>query len=714
MESSRQDMKRLFEPASIAIVGASANPDKIGYKVVENILAGGYRGRVLPVNPKGGTILGVEARASIADLETDVDAAVIVVPAPAVFEAVKALSERRARNLIVITSGFSEVGNSEEEHRVVGFAREHGMRVLGPNIFGVYSAKGRLNATFGPKTIMPGGVAIITQSGAIGVAMIGKTAAENIGLSAIVSVGNKADIDEADLIEHLVEDDGTRIILMYIEGVKNGERFVRVLKNASLKKPILVVKSGRSKRGAVAVASHTGSLAGADAIFDSIMRQCGVIRTESIQEAFDSAKFLSESAPPKGPSAVIITNGGGIGVLATDACEKYGVSLYDDPERLKEAFAAVVPEFGSVKNPVDLTGQASAKDYAAAIETAAARDEFHAAIALYCETAMLNLDELEKVITEKYERFRGRKPIVFTLFGGEKTEACASRLSRKGIPIFTEVYDAIAALGALYRGYYYRLSHGREENLLGQGDTGLGDIDVQAIQGVIDKALREGRSFLLAPEAQAVMKAAGVPMPPSRLAKSLKEAVLAAEGIGYPVVMKVVSKDILHKSDAGGVAIDLDNRIEVADAYEAILHNCMRYNKNARIDGIEVCQMVAKGTEIIIGGRRDQGFGPILMFGLGGIYVEVMKDVSFRSIPIDEREAREMVQEIKSYPLLMGVRGEKKKDVTAILEVMLRVGDLLRRVESITDIEVNPLVVYEKGEGCLAVDARILVQSPRR
>ncbi len=701
MPANPTAMESLFRPRGIAVVGASSNPQKVGSKIVSNILAGGYEGRVYPVNPKGGDVLGLPAVTNLRAIDGPVDVAVIVVPANAVYAALEDCAARHVPVAVVISSGFSEVGNSEEERRIAAFAREHGIRLVGPNVFGFYSAASRLNATFGPADIRPGNVAIITQSGAIGIAMIGKTAADHLGLSAIVSVGNKCDVDEADLVDYLVEDPATGIILMYIEGVKDGRRLIASLQAATRQKPIIVIKSGRSQRGAVAVASHTGSLAGSDEVFDAIMRQCGVLRAESIQEALDWSLFLSRSAPLSGENTVIVTNGGGIGVLATDACEKFGVKLYDNLPVLREAFASATPDFGSVKNPVDLTGQASGLDYQKALEAALASPHMDAVIALYCETALISQEQLKSVIQNAYKGFLAKKPVVFSMFGGERLNRCTAELRQEGVPVFGEVYDAVSCLGTLVRSTARRCAD--------SGEFPSAPVDTATIDRVAAGALAAGRRFLLAPEAQQVMRAAGLPLPQSGIAKSLTQVIELAEQIGYPVVLKVVSKDILHKSDAGGVALDLVDRQEVMDAHQAIVASCRKYNPRATIEGFEVSQMVEKGVETIIGARKDKTFGPIIMFGLGGIYVEVMKDVSFRSWPVTLREADEMVGEIKSYPLLLGVRGEKRKDIPRILDAIVRVGTIIERCPAVTDIEVNPLVAYEQGEGAIVLDARILV-----
>ncbi len=702
--SNNPKIKHLFEPRSVAVIGASSTPNKIGYTIVRNILQSGYQGNVYPINPKGGEVLDLPMYKSMDEIDDEVDLVTISIPSKYVFDAVKSCAGKGVKYLSVITSGFSEVGNTEEEKQIVEFAREHGMSVLGPNIFGIYSAAVSMDATFSAGDIKPGNVAIITQSGALGIAMIGRTATENIGLSAIISVGNKADVDEADLLQYLTYDDNTKVILMYIEGVKQGEKFIKALKMATQEKPVVVIKSGRSKRGAVAAASHTGSLAGADDIFDAIMRQCGVLRAESLDDAFNWAKFMADSPIPAGENTVIVTNGGGVGVMATDACEKYDVKLYDDQHNLKEIFSPVTPDYGSTKNPVDITGGAVAPDYDKALGAGAENSAIDAVIALYCETAVFDAESLSAMIKTNYQKYQeANKPMLFSILGGEVIETSITTLRKERVPVFGDVYEAVSCLGAAYRYRHYLRDYSPEVDTV--------EMDIAAIEAIAHGALNDGRSFLLADEAQELMRVAGLPMPQSCIARNIEEAVNFAEEIGYPVVMKVVSRDILHKSDAGGVALDLLNKEEAMDAYQAIMQNSRAYDPNAVIQGIEVSEMVQQGTEVILGARKDGAFGPIVMFGLGGIYVEVMKDVAFRAAPLNRNEILDMIKEIKSYPLLLGVRGEARKDIPSITDTLVKLATLIQQSQSITDIEINPLMVYEQGQGTKAVDVRVLVSN---
>lgn len=703
-ERAAENIKYLFEPRSLAIIGASRDKSKIGHAVLQNVLAGSYGGKIYPVNPGGGEIEGLPVSRSIIDIDDTIDMVCITIPAGLVYDTIVQCAEKKVKHAIIITSGFSEVGNFEEENKIAAYARSKGMRILGPNVFGVYSSQVRLNATFVSGDIPPGHLAMITQSGALGLTLIGQASVENIGLSAIVSVGNKSDIDESDLLTYLCDHEATHVILMYIEGLRAGEKFIRAVKKTALKKPVVVIKSGRSEKGARAAASHTGSLAGSNAVFDDVIRQCGALRAESTKEAFNWAMILAGNPLPKGGNTVIITNGGGAGVMATDACEKYGVSLYDDSQNLKSVFSLVIPAFGSTKNPIDITGQAAALDYTKAFDAALADDNIHTVFGIYCESALSPSADLETIIEENFLKYKSRgKLIVFALFGGQQTADYVVSAKKRGIPVSDDVYDTASSLGAMYRYKEYLQSHAVADKI---SDATL---DTASITAIVAETRKKGRFFLLAHEAQKIMNLAGISIPKSIQAQTIKGVVEAAGVIGYPVVMKVVSKDIIHKSDAGGIALDLENEDEVIDAYGAILRRCKAYAPHALIDGVDISEMVRPGTELIVGARIDQTFGPTIMVGLGGIYVEVMKDVSFRSLPVNPGDIISMIKELRSYPLLLGVRGEKMKDVAAVMNVITILGAILRQCKGISDIEINPLVVYEQGEGVRAVDIRVIL-----
>ncbi len=696
-----RDIKYLFEPRSVAVIGATENPFKLGHIVLNNVVSGGFEGSVYPVNPKGGQVMGLPAIKSLSEVKGGVDLAIVVIPADKVFDAIKDCADNNVGFAAIITSGFSEIGNTAEERKIVRYATEHGMRILGPNIVGIFSATAKLNGTFGRGGMMNGTVALISQSGALAGAIVGKALVEQIGFSAIVSIGNKADITETDLLGYLVSSGPTKVIMMYMEGVTNGEQLVKTLQHVTRVKPVIVLKSGRSKRGALAAASHTGSLAGEDRVFDDIARQSGLIRAESVEEALEWCKFVANIPQPAGENTVIITNGGGMGVMAADACEKYGVNLYDNLSDMKTTFSGIVPEFGSSKNPIDITGQATASDYTKSLDAAVANNNVHSILCLGCESGIFDSDQFANQMMQEFTAGKYKKPLIMSFVGGIQIENNVKKLNDLGIPIFGDVLEAVSCLGAVYSNFRHKI-----EPIDAPQDIA---VDEKAIKAVIDVVRKEGRRFLLAHEGQAVLAAIGVRGPQSAISHSIDEAITLAGKIGYPVVMKVVSRDIIHKSDAGGVALDILNGDEVSDAYEAILQSCRRYMPDARIDGIEIAEQVKPGVETIVGARRDVSFGPIVMFGLGGIYVEVMKDIVFRAFPISASQTLKMISEIKTYPLLLGVRGEKRKDIDAVADVILRVGTLITKFEDISDIEINPLVAYDHGEGVKAVDVRILL-----
>ncbi|MEF8873783.1 MAG: acetate--CoA ligase family protein [Candidatus Thermoplasmatota archaeon] len=700
-KQKQDDLERLFDPRSIAVIGASRKEGKVGYQLLSNILESGYDGEVYPVNPKGGEVLGKELYESIEELPEPVDLGIIVVPAKIVKEAVHQCGEKGVKHIIVISSGFSEVGNVEEETALVEEARKYDMRVLGPNVFGIYSAKSDLNATFGPSDVEKGSIALLSQSGALGIALIGKTAEQYLGLSSIVSIGNKADIDEVELVDHFSQDDESEVIMVYMEGLENGREFMETVKGLEEDKAVIVLKSGRSEKGATAVASHTGSLAGSDRIFSSAFKQCGVLRAEDLREAFNWSRAFSNSPLPENENTVVVTNGGGIGVLSADAAEKYDVKLLDDQTHLKETFEDVIPSFGSTKNPVDITGQAGKEEYEKSLRRAYESEEIGSVIGLYCEAGGGDAWGGAKAIKEVYEEYGGEKTSVFTFVGGKEADECVQWLRKHKIPAFTDTYECVSALGALYQKKRY-LDRSKQ-----RGEIPEPDIPLEEIRDRLDEIRESGRLTLREDEAREILELAEIPVAEGEVVNSLESAVKAAEKIGYPVVLKIVSEDIVHKSDAGGLALNLENEKEVVDAYQAILSNVRNKYPDAHIKGVSVAKMLEGGEETIVGGTRDNTFGPLVMFGLGGVYVEILEDVEFRVAPIDREEARKMMGEINAFPVLLGARGETRKDLKALADVIYRISYLMNEVDEIAEMDLNPIKAFDQGKGCKAVDVAI-------
>ncbi len=455
------NVEALFNPRSIAVIGASRKPGKIGHDLLKNIIEYGYKGKIYPINPKADEILGYKAYPSIKDVPEDVDVAIIVVPAQYVLDVARECGEKGVKVLVVITSGFGEVGNVEAEEKLLEIGKKYGMRILGPNIFGYVYTPARLNATFGPRDVLEGPIAFITQSGALGIALMGWTIMEEIGLSSIISTGNMIDLDVIDLSKYLAEDQYTRVITIYLEGLKegSGRRFIEEMREITKKKPVIVIKAGRSERGRLAVASHTGSLAGSDKLYDAAFKQAGVIRAYNIEEMFDWARALATQPVPRGEKTIIITNGGGVGVLATDSSEEYGVPLINPSETLKQKLRETMPWFGSPKNPVDLTGQAGVDNYVKALETAFESDEVDNIVLLYCRTTVLDPRDLAKAVVKIYDKYReAGKPLVAGFVGGLDTLEAIKILNKNNIPTYPSPERAVSSLSKIieYRRYLAR------------------------------------------------------------------------------------------------------------------------------------------------------------------------------------------------------------------------------------------------------------------
>ena len=680
-------LQGIFKPAGVAVVGASANPDKIGYQILNNIICGGYAGKIYPINPKEKTILDHPAFPSVSDIPGVVDFAVIAVPAPMVLKTLEDCAKKNIKSVIVITSGFGEVGKTEEERQLKQFADEHQIALLGPNTLGVVYTPSKLNASFGPKDILSGRIAFISQSGALAISLMGWTMMEKIGLASLISLGNKADIEEKELIEYFNQDENVDTIVIYMEGIKDGRKFLKT----RVEKPVIVLKVGRSQRGAKAAASHTGSLSGADRIYDAAFAQLGILRANTFTEAFDWSRGLS-LPQPKGEQTLIITNGGGIGVSATDECEKQGIELLEDPAWLEENFRQTMPDFGSTKNPIDITGQGHGQQYRKATQIALDADRIKNLIILYCETAVTDPMEIAKSIEAQYAESGRQKPLVVAMVGGERSRAALHYLNEKHVPAFSAVDEAISALKVLFT--WKEIAQRPKD----QPDIQPPPAEALAI---IEKAREERREILMEQEARQVLELCGVPTPKWGFAEDLGQALKQAEGM-YPLAMKIASVDIVHKSDVGGVEVNIKNAEELEQKYKAMMERIARKVPTARIAGVNLIQMV-KGLECIIGMSRDPQFGPVVMFGLGGVFVEALKDVSFRIVPFGKIEAARLIQDIQARKILDGFRGMKAHQPSIIRTLCA----VQRLADHVKEIDINPLMTDSNGS--YAVDARIIL-----
>ena len=693
----------LLRPKSIAVVGASNKEGKIGYTVVKNLLDSHYQGAIYPINPTESLIQGLQAYPSVLDVPGTIDAAVITVPAKLVPAVTEECGKKGVKGLIIIASGFSEVGRHDLEQQVVDTARRYGVRVLGPNIVGILSNSDLCNASFAPFLPLTGKAALVSQSGALLIAMDASTYTRRVGFDKMVSIGNMSDVDFADTVEWLDQDEATACISLYIEGLRNGRTFM----NAALKaaKPIVALKAGVSAHGAAAAASHTGSLAGSGKIYDAAFQQGGVVRAADLNNLFDRTLALSLQPPMQGENMLIITNGGGVGVLATDAAERYGIPLRFAPDDVQAELKKHMPEFGSAKNPVDLTGMAGRDWYYASVRYAFAHPWVDGLAVLYCETAITDPLEIAGGIKQALDDAGVKdKPVVVSFVGGEQSDAARKWLVENGVPAYDAPDVAVNALAALRE-------YARSRQLASEVFQRYADVDEAAARAIIANARTHHNHSLTEIESKEIFRAYGMPVALTELARTEDEAVQLAEQIGYPIVMKIMSHDILHKSDAGGVKVNIKDAEGVREAFRTILANAKAYKPDAVIEGVAVQEMAPWGTEVIVGSVDDPTFGPSVMFGLGGIFVEILKDVTFRVAPVSADQSFKMLEEIKAGAILAGARGEAPRDRQALAEVLSRYSQMITDLsDEIAESDANPVLVYAEGQGVKVVDARIILK----
>ncbi|MHB0923374.1 MAG: acetate--CoA ligase family protein [Bellilinea sp.] len=696
-------LNKLLTPKSVAVIGASATPGKIGWSVMKNLIDGGYAGPIYPINPTTSEILGIKAYPSVMDVPGSIDAAIITVPSKLVNDVTDELGAKGVKGMIVISSGYSEVGNRDLEEQLVEKANGYGMRVLGPNIVGVLSNTDKFNGSFAPFLPLPGKASLVSQSGALLIALDAATYTRRVGFDKLISIGNMSDVDFADIVDWLDQDPNTSCITLYIEGFKDGRAFIDAALDAH--KPIIALKAGVSSHGAAAAASHTGSLAGAAKVYSAALQQSGVIQATDLDNLFDRTLALSLQPPMAGDNLLIITNGGGVGVLATDAAEKFGLPLKFAPADVQTELKKHMPSFGSAKNPVDLTGMAGNEWYGDAVRYSFAHPWTEGLAVLYCETAITNPMEIAQAIKKAVDESGVTdKPITVSFVGGERSEEAMRWLVENGIPAYGAPDIAVNAIASLRE-------YARMKAISTRSHQPCMTSDEAAAREIIRTARADGRDSLTEIEAKQVFAAYGLPVTITELAKSEEEAVELSRKVGYPVVMKIVSPDILHKSDAGGVKVNLKDEASVRDAFNTIMKNAKAYKASAKIHGVAVQEMAPWGTEVILGSVNDPTFGPTMMFGLGGIFVEVLKDVTFRVAPVADTQALQMLDEIRGAPILAGVRGEAPRDKKALAEVICQYSSMIIDLkDEIAESDANPVLVYENGSGVKVVDARIILK----
>lgn len=690
----------LFQPTSVAVIGASRSPGTVGWQVVDNLIRHGFQGAVYPVNPEARFVHSVPAWRSVREIPGHVDLAVITVPKELVLNAVDDCGSKGVAAVIVISAGFQETGQdgARLEQLLMERIRRHGMRLVGPNCMGLLNtdAAHSLNATFAPTMPPPGGVSFLSQSGALGVTILDYAAEYGIGIRNFISVGNKPDVSGNDLLEHWETDPGTRVILMYLETFGNPRHFTRIARRVARKKPIIVVKSGRSVAATRASSSHTGALIGRDSTVDALLAQCGVLRADTVEELFDLAMAFNAPSLPQGNRVAIVTNAGGPGIIVADACQAEGLALAEfTPETLSK-LNHVFPEEASVRNPVDMIASATAESYRIALEIVLQDPGVDAAIAAFVPPLGVRQSDVAQAIVAAV-RTHSETPVMAVLMGRDGLPEGRAELKSAGVPAYIFPESAVRALAALHRYRQWRERPVQAPRRFPVDEDGVGQI--------LDRAEAEGRTHLLEPEAYGVLKGYGIPVTPHHMVTTEDEAVEAAAGIGGPVVLKVVSPDILHKTELGGVVLDLRDEDAVRAGYRALHERVATREPGAEVCGILVAPFRTDGREMILGMSTDPVFGPVLVFGLGGIYVETFRDVAFRVPPVTLQEAQEMIREIRSFPLLEGVRGEEGVCLETVAEAIQRLAQLAMDHDRITSIDVNPFLAFPRGG--MALDARL-------
>ena len=696
-------LEQFFQPESVAVIGASSNPEKLGYQVVANIKDCGYRGRIYPINLRTEEILGLRAYPSVLGVPGPIDLAVIIVPQRFVAAMLEECGKKRIPAVVIITAGFRESGREgvAEEQKLLGIAERYGIRVVGPNCLGVIDTSTPLNASFAAGAPPAGPAAFMSQSGALGTAVLDMAMAGRIGFSKFISLGNKADVNEIDLLEALVEDPQTRVILIYAEGLPNGQEFIRVARRVTRRKPVVAIKSGVTRSGSRAVSSHTGSLAGSEAAYEAAFRQAGVIRAPTMEAVFDYAQAFAYQPLLRGDRIGIVTNAGGPGILATDALERAGLKIGHLDTRTVEGLREFLPHAASTVNPVDVLGDAQADRYERALKLVLADQGVDGAIVIVTPQAVTEIQETGRVVGQIASATD--KPVLGCFMGEDRIESGIEALRRHEVPNYAFPERAAGAFAAMNA---YRVERQRPDFEIERFDA-----DTDSVRELFRRVRAEGRISIGDAEAWTVLTAYGLSVPQSRMARTPDEAVELAAEIGYPVVLKIASPDILHKTDVGGVRVNLQSAADVRDAFDLMVYRAGRYVPEAHVWGCQVQEMVAGGREILVGMSSDPQFGPLVAFGMGGIYVEVLKDVAFRVAPFSRTEAEEMVREIRTFPLLEGVRGEAPADMVAIVDTLMRIGQLVTDFPEIVELDINPLMVFEKGGGAMAIDMRLILHS---
>ncbi|MBI4398223.1 MAG: acetate--CoA ligase family protein [Candidatus Omnitrophica bacterium] len=706
-DDSRLFLDPIFKPKSIALIGASRRESAVGHAVFKNVLLGSYQGIIYPVNSSADSVLGVRCYKSILDIPDPVDLAVLVVPSESAVSVFQECIKKGVRGAVVISAGFKEVGaeGAAREKELARLATKHRIPLVGPNCLGVINtaANVKLNASFGRDMPASGRIAFVSQSGALCTSVLDYAKGANIGFSKFISMGNKAQVTELELLEYLGEDKETDVILMYLEDLAHPRALIDAARHISGEeahlKPILAIKSGRTAAGARAASSHTGSLAGSDEVYTAIFAQGGILRVDSVDELFDYAKAFSVRRFPKSGRIAIVTNAGGPGIMATDACVRHGLTMAELSDATRAELKKHLPSTASLSNPVDVIGDAQHDRYQAALKTVLRDQHVDSVLVILTPQAMTDIEEIARTIGTISSK--SSKPILACFMGIVDVSGGVKILEQWNVPHYRFPESASRALGALarYAAWVKRPRTVKKEFFVNR----------KSVQSIFKSALTEGRKYLSPEETFGVLGAYGFTTLPMEVCSAPAQAGEAAKKIGAPVALKIYSPDIIHKIDVGGIRLNICSPGQAQKEAREMLEEVRRKSPASRILGVVVQKMAKKGQEVILGLKRDAQFGPMLMFGLGGTYVEIMKDVTFRIAPIRELGAHNMIHSIRSYPILEGVRGQRPADLAKLEECLERLSQLAVECPEIAELDINPLMAYEKGKGCVVVDARILL-----
>jgi len=696
-------LEGFFNPKSIAVIGASRHKGKVGYEIISNLLKGGYEGRIFPVNPNADEIEGLKCFKDLRAIGQTPELAIVIIPAKFVPDTMSQCAKVGVKSVIIITAGFKEVGKEgrDLEQRVVNIARQAGIRIMGPNCLGLIAPGNKLNASFGADLPGAGVLGYVSQSGALLTAILDIANATNIGFSKLVSIGNKADIDELDIIRAFDDDPETKVIAGYLESISEGSEFVREAERISHRKPILLMKSGGTSAGAKAASSHTGSLAGSETAYEAVFARAGIVRCPSIKVQIDYAQAFAYQPLPKGDKVCVITNAGGAGIMAADAIERQGLAFARLSEETIKNLRSKLPPAANLFNPVDVLGDAPADRYEFALDTVLADNSVDIALVLLTPQAVTQAAATAEAVV-KSTRKGSKKPILACFLGASRVADAIRILRESKIPQYDSPEAAVTAIKVMTDYVRWRSRPKRVVKLF--------PVNRRKVETIIERHLRQGVHEIPESESKEILEAYGFATPKGSVATTAEQAAGIARQIGYPVVLKIWSPDILHKSDVQGVQIGLKSDQEVKDAFDLMMYRIPKKMPNANILGVLVQEMCGGGKEVILGMKRDPHFGPLMMFGMGGTMVEVLKDVSFYLAPLTAEEAKQMLVSTRTYKMLLGVRGEEGVDVDALAEGLQRLSQLVTEFPQIQEMDINPYVVGPEGTTPVAVDARISVE----